>query len=228
MSVATQTHERLLQTLAEQLKLPLMQIARQAELTGGDNNESIRYTADMALQLIDGYLIGTALGRQQTLELEPVSISSLLHDTAHKLTRLARDYNCTIEVDLSGKYEPVMAHHASIQAAFTVLGYSLIESRIDNGKKHTLLLGTHRSRGGLVAGFFAEEPGLTADAYRRARALYGTARQPMPGVSAAASAGIFLADSILTSMEAPLHNARHRKLSGLAATLLPSKQLQLV
>lgn len=228
MPVASQTHERLLQTLAEQLKLPLMQIARQAELEGGETNESIRYTADMALQLIDGYLLGTALGRQQSLELEPVSLSSLLHDTAHKLTPLARDYNCSIEVDLGGKYEPVMAHPASIQAAFTVLGYSLVESRIDNGKKHNLILGTHRSRGGLVAGFFTEEPGLTTDAYRRARALYGTARQPMPGVSAAASAGIFLADSILTSMEAPLHNARHRKRAGLAATLLTSKQLQLV
>lgn len=227
MPVASQTHERLLQTLAEQLKLPLMQIARQAELAGDPASESIRYTADMALQLIDGYLLGTTLSRQQTLELAPVSMSLLLHDTAHKLSRFALNHNCNIQVDLGGKYGPVMAHQASMEAAFTVLGYSLIESRTD-GDKHDIILGTHRSRSGLVAGFFAEEPSLTKDAYRRSRVLYGSARQPMPSVSAASSAGIFLADTILSSMEAPLHSARHKSLAGLAATLLPSKQLQLV
>lgn len=228
MSAASQTHERLLQTLAEQLKLPLIQIARQAEVSDDEACRSIRYTADMALQLVDGYLLGTSLSHQQALEVEPVSLSSLLQETAHKLSRFASDHNCTVHVDLAGRYEPVMAHHASMEAAFTVLGYSLIESRTDPDERHALVLGTHRSRRGLVAGFFANEPRLTADAYRRARVLYGSARQPLPGVSAGASAGIFLADSIFASMASPLHSARHRKLAGLATTLLPSKQLQLV
>lgn len=228
MSASVQAQERLLQALAEQLKLPLLQIARQAELAKADSHESIRYIAEMSMQLIDGYLLGIASTNQQILELEPVSVSSLLHDTAHKLQTLANEHNCDLEVQISGKYGPVMGHRPSMEAAFTMLGYSIIESRVDTGERQSLLFAAHRSQRGLVAGVFTDEGELTTDAFRRARALYGSARQPIPGMSSSTSAGIFVADTILTNMEAPLHVARHNKLAGLAATLLPSQQLQLV
>jgi hypothetical protein len=228
MSSTSEAHERLLHALAEQLKLPLLQIARQAELAEADTHSSVRYIAEMAMQLIDGYLLNIDVGRQQSLELEPVSISSVLHDTAHKLSRLAREHDCDLNIHLSGKYGPVMAHRQSVEVAFTMLGYSLIESQTVTGERHSLLLAAHRSQKGLVAGFFADESDLTTDAFRRARALYGSARQPLPALSPASSAGIFVADSILSHMSAPLHVARHHKLAGLAATLLPSQQMQLV
>jgi hypothetical protein len=220
----------LLRGLAEQLKLPLLHIARQAELATLNEQEAysaIMRTADMALQLIDGYLLSTDVHAQQALELEPISISSILQDTAHQLSHLAKQYDCEIEVHLSGRYGPVMAHRKSLEAAFALLGYSFIEAGSSEGNRR-MLLAAHRSRNGLVAGVFGNQPGLSADMYRRARALYGTARQPMTNVTAAAGAGVFIADSLLAPQSSPIHIAYHQKLAGLAATLLPSQQLQLV
>lgn len=225
-------NERLLKVLAEQLKLPLLQIARKAELAAGAKDitalSSIGYTADMALRLVDSYLLSVQLQSLPFLELEPVSVSAVLQDTAHALNQLAKQYDCELEVHLQGKYQPVMAHRQSLEAAYATLGYAFIESHPDATKKHHVILGAHRSGSGLVAGIFGNQEGLNADMFRRGKALFGSARQTVPGVSPAAGAGIFVADSLLSSMDAPLHLSRHNKLAGLAATLVSSRQLQLV
>lgn len=226
------TSERLLRALAEQLKLPLLQIAREAELAGANKDisalGSIGYTADMALRLIDSYLLSVQLQTLPSLELEPVSVSAVLQDTAHELAKLAAQYNCDLEVDLSGKYQPVMAHRQSLEAAYATLGHAFIESHPEASLRHKVILGAHKSQRGLVAGIFGSQDGINSDMLRRGRALFGTARQTLPGMSPAAGAGVFVADSLLTSMEAPLHVSRHNRLAGLAATLVPSRQLQLV
>lgn len=108
-----------------------------------------------------------------------------------------------------------------------MLGYAFIEAG-GSDRPRKMILGAHKSRMGLVSGVFDNEPGLSADMYRRARALYGVARQPLTSVSPAAGAGVFIADSLLSTHSSPLHVAYHQKLAGLAATLLPSNQLQLV
>lgn len=220
--------ERLLRALAEQLKLPLLQIARQAELQDSKSLGLINNIAEMSLQLIDGFLLSVEQHGQQTLTLEPVSVSSMLYDTAQTLEPLAKQHDCELSVQLSGKYGPVMAHEKSLQAAFILLGYSLIEARRTEFKNHQLVFAAHRSARGLVAGLFDNQPGLSTDMFRRGRALYGQARQAIPSVSAGNGAGIFVADSLLKTMAAPLHLAQHQKLIGLATTLIPSKQLQLV
>lgn len=224
--------ERLLRALAEQLKLPLLQIARSAELAreSGDIEAlaSITHIAETALGLVDGFLLSAERHAQEMLELEPVSVASILNDTAHKLAPLAKQNDCDIEVSLHGRYGPVMGHQESLESAFMLLGYSMIEARTAEQQRHRVLLAAHKSANGLVAGVFDNQPGLTADMFRRGRALYGTARQTMPAASAANGASVFVADALLKAMEAPLHIARHNKLTGLAATLLPSAQTQLV
>ena len=222
--------ERLLRALAEQLKLPLLHIARTAELNqdGSAVLDSIQYTADMAIRLVDGYLLSTQQYSQSSLQLEPVSISSVLQDIAHRLSPLAREYDQDLEVKLSGRYAPVMAHRQSLEAAYTLLGYAMVEAGGETERRTTTVLGAHRSAQGIVAGIFSDHEGLTADMFRRAKAIYGRSRQAMPSVSPTSGAGIFLADSLLSTMSAPLKVAQHNKMSGLAATLLPSQQLQLV
>jgi hypothetical protein len=42
------------------------------------------------------------------------------------------------------------------------------------------------------------------------------------------AAGVFVADSLLETLSAHLHVARYHNLNGLAATLQPSQQLQLI
>lgn len=224
----TGSDDRLLRALAEQIKLPLLQIARMAELDDPAYLPAIRHVADTAMSLLDGFLL-SAERDQESLQLEPVSLSSVLTETAHKLDFWAKQNNCDIEVRLAGKYVPVMAHEQSLQSALVLLGYSLMETRTSERKRHRVVLAAHRNpHGGLVAGVFDNQPGLSADVFRRGKALYGTARQPVPALSGANGAGVFVADALLHTMAASLRVARHNRLTGLAGTFHPSSQLHLV
>jgi len=229
--------ERLLDLMAEQMKLPLIQIARSAELAQMSKARkksilnSIELTADSALQLIDNYLLSTKLIREQAyLHLEPVSVAAVLNETAHRLEKLARQHDCELELHLGGRYEPVMAHREGLEAALTSLGYVFIESqsRLKHEKRPVLKMAAHRSNYGIVTGIFADMEGLSTDMYRRARHIYGQARQPLTQLSASSGAGVFVADSLLNSMSTHLRIAHHQKMTGLAATFSPSHQLSMV
>lgn len=224
--------DRLFWALTEQLKVPLIQIARQAELahTTGDMSSlaTIQYVADTALRLLDGYLLGQSQMTQLEPELSPVSVSSVLQDTAHKLYPLAKQNNCEVDISLAGKYGPVMAHKPSLESALLLLGYALIESRGTGEERHQVVLAAHKTRHGLSTGIFDNQPGLSTDMFRRGRALYGAAKQALPSVSSANGASVFVADSLFRAMESPLRVARHKSLTGLAATMHLSSQLQLV
>lgn len=227
--------ERLLDALAEQMKLPLMQIARLAELNrlnpSSNNLADIELTADSALKLIDSYTLSTKLASAQSyLQLEPVSVSAVLHDTAHQLAKLAGQYECELELHLSGRYEPVLAHRAGLEAALTSLGYAFIEaqSSSQHQQRPTIKLAAHRSRTGIVAGLFTPGDDLSSSLFRRGRGLYGQARQPLASLANSSAAGIFVADSLFSSMSSKLRLAHHQKLTGLAATLRPSQQMVIV
>lgn len=215
---------RLLEALAEELKLPLLQIARMSEL---EDSRDIKQTAEIALRLIDGYVLGMQSEEQVTLRLEPLTMSSILYETAEALKPLARRNGCEVRVDIGTKLAPVMGDRRLLQHAFTILGYELLHGLAETSKP-TLTFAMHRSNSQVVAGVFSDSPGLTTDAFRRAKALMGVARQTLPGGLSANGAGIFIADCLLHGMASSFRVARHNKQLGLAASLLPSHQLQLV
>lgn len=232
----------LLSAVAEQLKVPLTIIARQAELWAvspestpsslSTYGQATRIQADAALQLVDCYLLGLELLRGQTqLNLEPVSVSSTLVDAAHALSRYARQYEVRIEVEVAGKYEPVMAHGRGLKAALVALGFSLIEAQAaheDRRAHQRLVLGTHRTAHGISTGIYGMDSGLHPSDWRAARQLAGRAPQPFVGLSPGSGAGLFVADTIFRSMASELRVGLWQRRRGLAATLQPSRQLQLV
>ena len=223
----------LMVSLAEQLKLPFIQIQRQAELvrlTGKKDLSSIETTADYALKLIDNYLLGLNLNKQKVeLEQEPVSIASVLYDSGQHLNNLANEYGVKLELNITGKYEPVIVHKQGLESALVSLGCSLIEAAgAQDDVKPSLQLATHRCRYGIVAGVYANNPNLTTDLLRQGRKLIGNARQPLVNLTYSAGAGVFIADSILKAMSLSLKASRHHSLYGLGAVMRGSRQLQLV
>lgn len=222
--------ERLLRAVVEQIKLPLLQIVRQAETVG--NNErvfltSITETANTALRLLDSYLLSTDLHAQSALQFQPVSITAILHDTVEQLTGRARQYNCDLEIHANGSYRPIMGNQQALQSAFFALGCALIESQQSDAPKR-IIFAARRTESGICTGVYSQQAKISTDILRRAKALYGSSRQPLPLVSSSTSAGVFVADALLSALASPLRVAHHRKLSGLATTFLPSQQLQLV
>lgn len=225
--------QQLLVQVAEQLKVPLLQIAREAELgqlSGSADLRRMQTTADAAMRLIDHYTLGVRLALEgPDFEVEPVCVSSVLYDAGQQLSALAKNYHVKLELDVSGRYEPVLAHRQGLQAALVSLGASLIEAlpALDS-QQLTLQLATHRTRYGIVAGLYADTEQLTKQALARGRDLLGDSRQPLLGMTHTSGAGVFVADSLLQAMQLDLTVSRHRKLYGLATILQPTNQLQLV
>ena len=228
--------QHLLLSVAEELKLPLLQIARQAEhsqLSGQTDLKLIQSTADTALRLLDNYSLGVQLSLQpQQLEMETVSVASVLYDSGQQLTDLAKSYGVELELNIAGKFGPVTAHRQGLQAALVSLGAALIEALPalqNSGKRQlSLQLATHRSRYGIVAGLYSQTELLSREALQRGRQLQRHSRQPLVNLTYTSGAGIFVADTILRAMGLQLTASRHHRLYGLAAVLPPNNQLQLV
>lgn len=227
--------QHLLLSLAEQLKLPFLQISQQAELASAAPDaatmQAIASTAGSALKLIDSYLLSVQLVGEGNLQFasEPVSVSSVLYDVGHELTPMAKAYDVQLDLRLEGKFGPVMAHRHGLQSALTSLGLALIEALpASDAPQLRLQLSAHRCRYGIVAGLYCDAEHLSAQTLRQGRQLYGRARQPLTQLSAGSGAGIFVADAILRAMQSQLTTSRHHRLRGLGAVLHPNPQLQLV
>lgn len=226
--------QQLLLSVAEELKLPLLQIARQAEqgrLTGETDLLVIQATADSALRLLDSYALGVRLALEpEQLAVEPVSVSSVLYDTGQQLNALAKNYGVELELSIAGRYGPVLAHRQGLQAALVSLGAALIEAlpAQEESPRLRLQLATHRSRYGIVAGLYADTKQLSNEALQRGRELQRHSRQPLMNLTHTSGAGIFVADTILRAMRLNLRASRHRRLYGLGTVLQPNHQLQLV
>lgn len=232
---AIAAQKRLLFSLAESLRLPLLQVARQAELAQLSKRpkpilKNIELTADASLRLLDSYLLSLQLAHDPKTPLSQVSVATILDKTAGELQKQAGLYNCNVQIKISGRYEPVLVHPEALQSALVSLGLVFIEAQQPVGKqKPTIQLAAHRNNaGGIVAGIFSDADNLSSAMFHRAKQLYGKSRHPLSQMLSTSGAGVFIADSLLANMSTHLRVAHHHKRAGLAATLLSSRQLELV
>lgn len=225
--------QQLLLSVAEELKLPLLQIARraeQAQLDGQIDLAGLQTTADTALRLLDNYALGVRLNLEpQQLDIEPVSVSSVLYDASQQLDSFAKNYGVDLELNVAGRYGTVMAHRQGLQSALVSLGAALIEALPAlEDTQLKLQLASHRSRYGIVAGLYTDAEQVTNLALKRGRRLQGHSRQPLINLSHTSGAGVFVADTILRAMQLRLRASRHHRLYGLGTVLQPNNQMQLV
>jgi hypothetical protein len=226
----------LLLSVAEQLKQPLLYIARSSEL--GLMDEAIDHAtllrqieshAAMALRLVDSYMLGMdILQTRADLELESMSLSSLLTDIAHELTPLARQYDVELELGIDGRYGPVMSHPAALRAALHSLASVIVALPMGETRGAIMRLGAHRGQAGIVTGVYHSAMARLP----QARDLLGGGRdgrrQPLTEIGGGSAAGVFVAQYLFDSMRSPLQLHRHHGLQGFAAPLQLSKQLALL
>ncbi len=233
---AANNDARLFRALVEDLRLPLLQIARSSELAQLETNphknfdsaKHIEATADAALKLIDSYVFSTqVLLGQETLELEPVSPKATLYDTAQYMNEIAKLYNYKIEIDASNRCGLVMAHPKGLQAALIGLAYALIGGMAGD-RSGRIVLTAHKTKRGVLAGVMTNGKTISQRALNSARGFYGDVRQPLADSLHTSSAGIYVADNLFAAMASELKAKSSHGTSGLVATLLPSQQLALL
>lgn len=220
----------LLRALADELKLPLTQIARLAELAahGGSAEpiQTIEITAHNALRLIDGYLLAMHVGQRQ-LDLEPVSVTATLYDVAEDLYQLSKLYETNITITVKGAPGQVMADRRALRAALTGLAHTFITGGLRTKKKEVVLRAQLQTDG-ITAGVLSNDMPITSEDLQLARTLYGKAGQPAGGLTQNSAVGLYVADNLFAAMESPLKVTRSGRRTGLVATLTPSHQLALL
>ena len=124
-------------SIAVELKIPLIQIARQIELAQLECKPveetllRLDEIATDALKLMDSYSLGLELGQsQQLLELEPLSVPAVLYDAAQDLTPIAKRYGVTIDLQATSgtRHRLVMANRSGLRAVLLNLGSVFVES----------------------------------------------------------------------------------------------------
>lgn len=235
-SQAIDHQERLFLSLAEQLSQTFLRLARVAE-TAPSSDELTRLqqwsivhdVSEAAMLLTESYALNVRLVQHlATPELEPITISSLFYDAAQQLTPLARRYGVELRLADLPRMSPVISDRVVLQSALVSLGQVFVAAQAENEMIQPLHLAAHRSRYGVVGGLYSEQSELSADAFRRAQSLYGTARQPIARMTSGSASGVFIADNLLRAVATKLHVARYHNMTGLATTLPVCNQLQLV
>lgn len=220
--------DQLLTAVAEQLKMPLLQIARLAETNNATSLPDISVISEHALRLVDAYVQAQTLW-QTELALEPVTTSAVLYDVAQVLQPFAEHHDVTIELDQKGTGMPVLAHRPSLKTLLTLVAASLIETSDDSSAPiKRLVLGTHRTGKGTIIGAFTANPEISQRALRLTRELHAKNLRSGSAMGMTGAAALAIADLLSEQLQAPLKSYRHRSLSGMGSLLLPSRQLQLV
>jgi light-regulated signal transduction histidine kinase (bacteriophytochrome) len=214
--------DRLLVNIVEHLKLPLLNISLKSEIA---NLTDIKSLADSSIRLIDGYVLGLNVDQHQ-LDLEPVSVSEVMNDAAHNLAKIAKLYDCQLNLRIEGKFVPVMSSKAEMESAFTLIGQSVIESNIN--KNSEVILTAYKSGEKIIAGVFSGDLKITSESLRKAIVSAGRVRQGLPDFSHSSVAGVYAADLLFTRLTSRLQVFHHNNLSGLAGNFIPSQQLRLI
>jgi len=230
--------DSLFSSLAEYIKTPFVQISYASELLSDTTNpvtaqtliQSIALSSQGALRLLDNYLLYQSLQKAGQLALEPISLNAILYDAAHVLQPYATSLGCELRVQLDHKYEPVIADRQVLRSAFVSLGNSFIEAATFQQETKSPLVSfvVRRRSGSLNTGVFTNGQSPTTQQLQRAKALQGKAHQPMPEFMNSTGVGMFIADALFSQLNTTMKVAQDKGLRGLAATFLPSQQLQLV
>lgn len=215
---------------AHELRVPLMRIARLAELHQFDEKldyVSVEAIADSALRLLDSFLISSRMKNQQIdLELEPVSISATMYDVAHYLDKLAKAQDCELRLSIQRKSGLVLAQPSGIKAAFLSLCYGFLHAT-DPARKSVITMEAHKQQNLVVAGLTSYDIKLDQGAIRRGNAIAGSAYKSVKDLPTS-GAGFFIAANLFDAMTVPLKIIHSSKQFGMMGIFQPSKQLSLL
>lgn len=223
--------DQLLSSLVNELKSPLILIARQAESEKSGANktefESIQKAAEKTLQLIDSYLLmAQSEYGQRALTLEPVGVGSVIYEVANDLAPYAKARKVDFTVDVKDAH--VMANRQGLKAVLMCLSELFMEQNNDEKTKHRKVrIEARRERENIAVSVLCSQLEITNKDLELARKMQGnshlaTGKMPDSGIRLA------IADVLTNSLGSHLQVRQINGLKGLNFELAGSKQLQLV
>lgn len=217
--------ERGLLALARELQTSLYYIAREAELGSKDALQVISDSAEYALRLIDSYLIASQVERGQLhLNLEPVALGSVLHDTKYAL---ATSLHTDISIHIQNKASlPIMTQKDVLRSALVASGMLIAEATTNN---KTVVLRSFTTRSGDIgAGVFARDINLSKRELEYALSNSGRPHMALPKYSGSTGISLSIADSLCRALGGRLEVKQLGRFTGLSTLLPKSEQLAII
>lgn len=225
--MGTDIQDTTLRALAYELKNPLINIARRAELADESTFTQIQQTAEQTLALIDNYLLHAQTEYGQTrLDLSPTIMGSVLYDVSVQMRSQADSYNAEFIID-DRTHEPVMTHRQALTSVLTVFGQTLLGVSSAKKRQKIILRGYKTRQGNLGVGLFTDFK-VSQDDLERALLLQGKAHMPLSQIESSSHASLAIADGLCRAIGGAMTVKHMGGLSGLATELPRSEQLALV
>lgn len=223
---ASDWEENGLVALTRELQSSLYLIARHAELNASDSIDIISKAAEGALALIDSYQLAAQVERGQLrLDLMPVAVGSILHDSKYELLRIL-----PIEQPVlisANAHLPVMTHPQTLRAMLVASAMSL--SQIAQSVNKPIQFRSYTTtKGEPSVGVFVEGAKLTISDLRRALEDQSEMRMKLPKHTSRSGVALSIADTLCSTVGGKLTVRSIGSFSGLATTLPKSEQMALV
>ncbi|MCA9330768.1 hypothetical protein KC957_01865 [Candidatus Saccharibacteria bacterium] len=212
MAIVDETDQRIMELLVEQLRTPLVQIRQLLERGDEVALRSADVVSAQGLRALDAYLMTR---QPHALQFEPVAVGGVLYDVAHELTPLAKQYGREIQLDHRAKFGSLLADKVYLHQLLSLVGEVMIKAPHVSRDSREVVLGSHSSQTGVVAGAFlnSTEPPLASTQYSIA------SWQP--------DASVEVATLLAARLETALRAYKHYTLPGIGIRLSPSRQLRL-
>lgn len=188
-----------------------------------------KYSSQYMLRLIDCYL--NFLDQTDiSANVEPVSLSAMLTSVASSMAPYAKWQQCDLDLNVAGRYQPVMANKDILTTVLTSLSSVFIaaQSEVKHNTRPVITYAVTKSSKGIMAGIYSNVGAINGATLNKARNLYGKSGNPISTTVSNGSAGLYMADSLLSQMSNGLRASKFHNMSGLAASFEPSNQMALV
>lgn len=191
--------------------------------------DNAKFSSQAMLRLIDCYLSYTTQADSFS-DVEPVSLSAMLTSIASTMSPYAAWQQCDLDLNVMGKYQPVMVNRELLKTVLTSLSSIFIsaQSEIKHTTRPIISYAVTRTKNGITAGIYSNVEAMNGRMLRTARMQYGKPGNPTSAAVTNASAGLYMADSLLSKISNGLKASRFNKMVGLSASFEPSQQLAIV
>lgn len=223
-------NSKILNSLASELKRPLILIAREAELNKvrADKNhfQSIQETAEKTLKLIDSYLLmAQSEYGQQLLPVESFGIGSVIYSVAEEIRPIAKKANVDVVLNVSDA--PVMANREGLKATIWCLTDMVLAQTSSEQNSGVIEINTRKSTSGVKISVLSKSMKVKNSELQKAQRNLGKTHMALSSSSSESGVRLAIASLLGESLGTRLQAVRSNHTQGIGFNLDLSSQLQL-
>ncbi len=218
------THTSEILALADALRTPLLRLHLNSQ--GVQDPQVLQTITEHALRDIEAFMTTFSQAKSAQLQIEPISLGSILVDTSVKLNPYAKVNEISLHVDDRSKHQLVLGNARLLSQGLEMITRTLCDFASDHPDPVVTMRADTR-HGYPRLGVYRNDIDLTAHDVALAKKLIGGARVNAGLFQQLGALRMVIVGRLLEPMGLTLRSAKSSGNKGLALQLLPSSQVGL-